>query len=70
MPAEAIGDQVEKMDQEAKKIRSDTLRMCWAMRGGLNYNEAMLLSPAERDAVAALMKDNIETTNKTGLNYF
>ncbi len=44
--------------------------MCWAMRGGLTYNEAMQLSPDERDAVAGLIKDNIETTNKTGLNYF
>ena len=58
------------MDQEAKKIRTDTLRMCWAMRGGVTYNEAMMLSPTERDSVAALMKENIDTTNKTGLNYF
>lgn len=58
------------MDREAKKIKADTLRMCWAMRGGLSYNEAMNLSPSERDAVAEVMKDNIETTNKTGLNYF
>lgn len=70
MPAEAIGDHVDKMDQEAKKIKAETLRMCWAMRGGLTYNEAMQLSPDERDAVAGLIKDNIETTNKTGLNYF
>jgi len=40
------------------------------MRGGLSYNEAMSLSYSEREIISNIIKENIETTKKTGLNYF
>jgi len=40
------------------------------MRGGLTYTEAMNLGPEERKAISAIIKDNMETTKKTGLPYF
>lgn len=40
------------------------------MRGGLTYEEAMNLSFNERKAISDLVKDNLETTKKTGLPYF
>ena len=40
------------------------------MRGGLTYNEAMNLSIEERKAIGDIIKDNMETTKKTGLPYF
>ena len=40
------------------------------MRGGLTYDEANSLCPQERDLVAGLVKDNLETTKKTGQPFF
>lgn len=61
---------IDEMDQEAKAIRNETLKMCWYMRGGLTYNEAMNLGHHEREMISKLIKDNLETTKKTGLNFF
>lgn len=58
------------MDQEAKAIREEALKMCWYMRGGLTYDEAMQLGTQEREIIGRLIKDNLETTKKTGLNFF
>ena len=44
--------------------------MSWYMRGGLSYEQAMALSWNERNLVSALIKDNLETTKKSGLPFF
>lgn len=58
------------MDQESKQIRNDALQMCWYMRGGITYTEAMNLGHQERDIIGRLIKDNLETTKKSGLPFF
>jgi hypothetical protein len=61
---------VNGMEKEAAAIKSDVLSMCWHMRGGLTYSEAMQLGESERRAVGALIKEHMDTTKKTGLPYF
>lgn len=61
---------LEKMDREADEIRNETLKMCWYMRGGLTYTEAMNLSPNERRGISTLIKENLDTTKKSGLPFF
>ena len=58
------------MDQEAKKITAEVLKLCWYMRGGVTYSEAMNMSTAEREAVGKIIKENLETTKKSGLPFF
>lgn len=58
------------MEQESNSIRSETIKMCWFMRGGLTYTEAMNLGPEERKMVGRLIKENLETTKKSGLPFF
>jgi len=58
------------MDQESKQIRNDALTMCWYMRGGITYTEAMNLGHQERDIIGRLIKENLETTKKSGLPFF
>ena len=57
------------MDTEARAIKKDVLKMCWYMRG-LSYSEGMHLSWEEREIIGEIIKDNLETTKKTGLNFF
>lgn len=59
----------DKMDKEAREIKKDVLKMCWYMRG-LSYAEGMNLSYEEREIIGEIIKDNLETTKKTGLNFF
>ena len=58
------------MEQEASAIKANCLRMAWHMRGGANYEQILQMSSQEREAIGALIKENIETTNKTRLPWF
>ena len=57
------------MDKEAKAIKKDVLKLCWYMRG-LSYAEVMHMSWEEREIVGEIIKETLETTKKTGLNFF
>ena len=67
---ERIAKSIEGMEKEAGAIREEALKMCWYMRGGLTYEEAMNLSPKEREAIGRIVKENLETTKKTGMAFF
>lgn len=58
------------MDQEAAAIRANCLRLAWHMRGGANYEQVLQMSARERDSIKSLIKENVETTNKTRLPWF
>ena len=40
------------------------------MRGGVTYEEAMQMSQHERSIINEIVKDNYETTKKSGLPHF
>lgn len=40
------------------------------MRGSISVDEAYLLSYEDRDMISHLIKDNLETTKKSGMPYF
>ena len=61
---------VDKMDQEANAIRAQSLKMAWHMRGGATYEDVLQMSYSEREMLGDLIKENIETTNKTKLPWF
>jgi hypothetical protein len=58
------------MDKETHNIRLDVLKLCWYMRGGITYDEAMQMSESDRKIVNEIVKDNLETTKKSGLPFF
>jgi hypothetical protein len=61
---------IESYDKESRAIKEEALKMCWFMRGGLTYEEAMYLSQSERELISKLIKSNIETTKESGLPFF
>lgn len=61
---------LEGLDRESKAIKEELLKMCWYMRGGLTYEESMYLSREEREIIAALIGENLETTKKSGLPFY
>jgi hypothetical protein len=58
------------MDKETRDVRREALQMCWYMRGGITYDQAMQLSVSERTLISELIKENLETTKKSGLPFF
>lgn len=61
---------IEDYERESKAYKEEALRLCWYMRGGISYDDAMMLSLTEREIIAGIIKDNIEITKKSGLNFF
>lgn len=61
---------VDQMDQEVVSIRREALQMAWYMRGGITYDQALQLSVGERTLISELIKENLETTKKSGLPFF
>ena len=58
------------MDSEGKSIKHELFKICWYMRGGVTYQEALALSPSDRDIVSRIVKENLEVTKKTGQPFF
>lgn len=61
---------VESMEEDTKQIRQEALKMCWYMRGGVTYDQALQLSVSERAIISDIVKENMETTKKSGLPFF
>jgi hypothetical protein len=61
---------LKDMENTTKEIRHELLKICWYMRGGVTYEESAAMSPQDREMVSKLVKDNLETTKKTGQPFF
>lgn len=61
---------LKDMENSQKELKSELLKVCWYMRGGLSYSEASALSPTEREMIGNIVKDNLETTKKSGQPFF
>ena len=58
------------MDSEIKNLIHELLKITWYMRGGVTYQEALNMSIDERKIVGNIVKDNLETTKKSGRDFF
>ena len=61
---------LDQMDKEASEIRQEALKMSWYMRGGITYEQVLNLGITERDFIGKLIKENLDTTKKSGLPFF
>lgn len=61
---------IEGYEKESRAFKDEALRMSWFMRGGISYDDAMMLSSMERDLIDNIIKDNMEVTKKSGLAFF
>lgn len=61
---------LKDMDLEIKNLKHELLKITWYMRGGVTYQEALNMSIDERKIVGNIVKDNLETTKKSGRDFF
>ena len=67
---EQIGLMLEDYDQQSRAIKEEMIRFTWWMRGGISYTDAMSLSQEENKIIRDIIKENMETTNKSGMPFF
>ena len=70
LDSDQISNIVDQMDKETVDIKQEAIKVAWYMRGGISYDHALQLSVAERTSISNLIKENLETTKKTGLPFF
>ena len=58
------------MDKEVRALKKDLLSLCWYMRGGLQYADALELCYEERTLIGEIIKENLETTKKSKMPFF
>ena len=61
---------LKDFDSQVKNLKLEIMKICWFLRGGMSWNEALNLSPDERSIAAQLVKENMDTTKKTGQPFF
>jgi hypothetical protein len=67
LKADDIAELIKRYDQEADSIKTQCIKLSWYMRGGATYDQILQLGPKERTMISDLVKENIETTKKTGM---
>jgi len=67
---EEIAEWIESFDKDTKAIKHDLLQMCWFMRGGISYDDAMMLSQDDREIINKIITSNLDTTKTSGLPFF
>lgn len=70
MDLHEILKEVEILDKESNSLKADLMKMCWYMRGGITLNEAYYMCQEDRIIISDIIKENLETTKKSGLPFF
>lgn len=65
-----IEDWLNLLEKETKAIREESLRFTWWMRGGVSYEESMMLSHEEREIIGRIIDDNMETAKKSQMPFW
>jgi uncharacterized protein YaiI (UPF0178 family) len=65
-----INQLISKLEKDSKAIKSELLKLCWHMRGGLTLTEAYSMDLADREIINSIIEENIKVTKDTGLPFF
>jgi hypothetical protein len=65
-----ILEEVTHFENQQKEIKSEIMKMCWYMRGSITLDEGFSLSFEDRELINDIIKQNLETTKKSGLPFF
>ena len=65
-----IEDLIRIFEKDTKAIKTELLKLCWYMRGGLSYTESLFLCFEEREIISKIVEENLETTQKTKMPFF
>ena len=70
MPHSDLEQYIEKIESIAKGIKEEIFKISWYMRGGVTANDLLhIYGYEDRTIMSALIKENIETTQKTKISF-
>lgn len=67
---EQIEKEVVKLDNESKALKKELFKLAWFMRGSLTMDQVYQLDINDREIIAGLIAENLETTKQSGLPFF
>jgi len=67
---EGIVKLLEDHDNNVKALKKDLLTICWFMRGGVSYTEAMIMGHEERQIISGIIDSNLEITKESKMLFF
>jgi len=70
MDLDEILKEVDNLDKESRNIKLDLMKLCWYMRGSITLDDAYSLCIEDRQIISEVIKENLETTKKSGLPFF
>jgi hypothetical protein len=65
-----VNQLIESLEKESDGIKKSAIKLSWFMRGGATYEDILNMSSMERTAIVELIEENLETTKKSGMNFF
>ena len=70
MSTDEIEELVESYEKQSNAIKEDALKLAWYMRGSVQYEHVLMMSSFERETIGKIIKENLETTKKSGLPFY
>lgn len=67
---DGINKVVKEFEKDTKALKDELFRICWYMRGSISINESYLLSLEDREIIAKIIEDNLNTTKETRMPFF
>jgi hypothetical protein len=58
------------MENETKNFKMDLFKMAWYMRGSMSLEDLFMISYEDREIIGKIIKENLETTKKSGMPFF
>jgi len=58
------------MQNQQKELKLEIMKLCWYMRGAVTLTEGWDLSFEDRGIISDIIKENLETTKKSGMPFF
>ena len=65
-----ILEEVKHMENGQKEVKNEIMKLCWYMRGSITLDEGYNLSYEDRPIIGDIVKENLETTKKSGMPFF
>lgn len=65
-----ILEEVKHMENGQKEVKNEIMKLCWYMRGSVTLDEGYNLSYEDRAIIGDIVKENLETTKKSGMPFF
>jgi len=69
-PLDDILKEVDNLEKQSKGFKEELYKICWYMRGSISLTDVFEMAYEDREILGSIIKDNLETTKKSGLPFF